>query len=205
MEGRLKDCQGVLNKNRRANTIVGCMVLILVIAAAGFILTKDKAQQADSKDMDVKVENEGCEEMDTNKLLLDKYPAVTEAVHDYYARLAENTDFVESYNNIQVYTKLGKYEDTYVAFARYDMKIKDIYTEVPGLGTLYIEKNKESGKMHVASKVEDEETQEFIKKIAAHEDVKELMEGIQTDYANAVASDALLEEALKDLENASSN
>lgn len=205
MEGRLKDCQGLLNKNRRANTIVGCIVLILVIAAAGLILTKDKAQKADSKDVNVRAENEGCEEMETNKLLLDKYPKVTKAVQDYYARLAENTDFVEGYNNIQVYTKLGKYKDTYVAFARYDMKIKDIYTEVPGLGTLYIEKNKESGKMHVASKVEDEKIQAFIKKTAAHEDVKELMEGIQTDYANAVASDALLEEALKDLENASSN
>ena len=50
------------------------------------------------------------------------------------------------YDHFKIYTKSGKYKDTYVAFVRYDMKIKDIYTEVPGLGTLYV-KNGFSGKL----------------------------------------------------------
>lgn len=37
------------------------------------------------------------------------------------------------YDHFKIYTKSGKYKDTYVAFVRYDMKIKDIYTEVPDL------------------------------------------------------------------------
>lgn len=45
------------------------------------------------------------------------------------------------YDHFKIYTKSGKYKDTYVAFVRYDMKIKDIYTEVPGLGTLYVKKD----------------------------------------------------------------
>ena len=39
--------------------------------------------------------------------------------------------FAEGYENLKTYTKRGKYKDTYLAFVRYDMKIKDIYTMAP--------------------------------------------------------------------------
>ena len=82
------------------------------------------------------------------------------------------------------------------------MKIKDIYTEVPGLGTLYVEKDEKDGKLHVDTAVEDEKIQTYVKKIVSHEDVQVLMAQIQTDYANAIASDAMLRERLQDLQNA---
>ena len=84
------------------------------------------------------------------------------------------------------------------------MKIRDIYTMVPGLGTLYLEEDEEHN-WQVASKSGDEEVQEYVSDIVTHKDVKKLMSGIQTDYANAVASDALLAEALNDLKNAYEN
>lgn len=51
------------------------------------------------------------------------------AVKDYYTEKKADTEFVEMYDHFKIYTKSGKYKDTYVAFVRYDMKIKDIYTE----------------------------------------------------------------------------
>lgn len=200
MKERMKGCRSRFQRNRRVNTAAGCIVLVLIIAAAGFTLTKDKAQKTVAKD--VKVENKGCEEMETNPLEAGTHPEVTKAVQDYYTRLAENTDFVEGYHNVQAFTKAGKYEGTYVAFVRYDMKIKDIYTEVPGLGTLYVEPDEDTKILQVNTHVVDEEIKDYVRTVAAHGDVKELMSGIQTDYANAVASDALLQEALQDLKNA---
>ena len=95
--------------------------------------------------------------------------------------------------------------DSFVVFVRYDMKIKDIYTEVPGLGTLYVEKDSEIGEYIVDPRPEEKDIQECVSTLASHDDIESLMSQIQTDYANAVASDALLEEALQDLKEAYEN
>lgn len=203
MERRWKDCSRRLRKYRRANIIVAVMLLVLALCVVGFNLTEAKVQKAQkTNSQNVKAENKGYDTLELNPLRLEEYPDVTEAVNSYYARLAENSDFVESYNDVQVYTKSGKYRNSYVAFVKYEMKIKDIYTAVPGLGTLYVEKNKESGRYHVSQSVEDKELKKSIQAVAAQDDVKELMAGIETEYHNAVASDALLQEALADLKNA---
>lgn len=200
MNGRLKGFGSRIWACRRANMLIVCMILVLAVAAAGFNLTKEKAQNIVAAD--VKVENKGGVDMATNPLETNAHPDVEKVVQDYYAGLAENTEFVERYDHVQVFTKAGKYEGSYVVFARYEMKIKDIYTQVPGLGTLYVEKNEESGKLHVDTRTEALDVQEYVKTVASHEDVQALMTSIQTDYTNAVASDALLAEALQDLKNA---
>lgn len=142
--------------------------------------------------------------MEANPLTEASDEGLKKAVSDYYETLAGHADFVESYNNLSIYTKLGKYKGSYIVFVRYDMKIRDIYTMVPGLGTLYLEED-EKHNWQVASKSGDEEVQEYVSDIVTHKDVKELMSGIQTDYAEAVASDAMLAEALRDLKDAYEN
>ena len=191
----------------RMRTICGLMILILILAAAGCSLTKEKTNagasgNTEAQDKEPEMEqNEGCMEMETNPLILGEPPEIADAVCDYYTGLKDKTDFVEGYHNIQVYTKNGKYKDSYIAFVRYDMKIRDIYTEVPGLGTLYVAKG-EDGVYRVESKTDDAEIQDYVKTIAAHDDVQALMEQIRTDYPNAVASDAILQEEHEDLKNA---
>lgn len=203
MKVRWKDCSVQLKRYRRANIVMAVMVLVLALGVVGFSLTEEKAQKAQKTSLqDTKTENKGYDKIEINPLRLNEYPEVTEVVTSYYARLGENADFVESYDNIQVYTKLGKYRGSYVAFVRYEMKIKDIYTKVPGLGTLYVEKNKESGKYHVSQSVEDKEIKESVKEVAGQDDVKQLMEETSAQYQKAVESDALLREALADLKNA---
>lgn len=203
MERRWKDCSGRFRKYRRANIVAAVMLLVLALCVVGFNLTEAKVQKAQkTNSRNIKAKNEGYNKQELNPLRLEEYPDVTEAVNSYYARLAENADFVESYNDVQVYTKLGKYKNSYVAFVKYEMKITDIYTEVPGLGTLYIEKNKESGKYHVSQSVEDKELKQSIQEVAQQDDVKELMAAIEAEYHSAVESDALLREALTDLKNA---
>ena len=197
MNGRSNGCRGFFTKHKRTGTLIGCVVVILAIAAIGFNLTKDKAQKTISKS--VKVENKNSEDMSANPLKLDNYPEVTKVVQDYYSSITENTDFVEGYNQLNVYTKVGKYEDSYVVYARYDMKIKNVYTEVPGLETLYVEKEKDTGNLKV-TEIKDEEMKSYIDTITSHDDVKELMASVQTAYTAAVDSDALLKEVLQDLQ-----
>lgn len=139
--------------------------------------------------------------MEENPLRLEEDPDIIGVIEEYYQELADETSFIEGYHNLRVYTKLGKYEDTCVAFVSYGMKIKDVYTEVPGLVTLYLYQD-ESGAWKVEPEAESEELQTYIDTIAAHEDVQTLLDQTQTAYQEAVQSDALLEEALTDLKNA---
>ena len=130
--------------------------------------------------------------------------AYLKAVKDYYTEKKDDTEFVEMYDHFKIYTKSGKYKDTYVAFVRYDMKIKDIYTEVPGLGTLYVKKDSQ-GNYQITQQVKKKEIREYINRIAEHEDVQALMNQTQESYQKAVGSDALLKEALDELKDAYEN
>ena len=82
-------------------------------------------------------------------LLEDAVLEVNRAVEEHFAKMQEETGYVEAYHNLHVYTKEGKDADTYVTFVTYDMKIRGIYTEVPGLATFYAKKEKD--KMQVIS------------------------------------------------------
>lgn len=198
-----KDCPDVHRRRRKGAILVILFVsVVTIVGAAESNLTEAKVQKAQKMDSDyVDVENRGCETMELNPLRKEEYPEITDAVREYYKQQEEEASFVERYEDISVYTKQGIYRDTYVVFARYDMKIKDIYTKVPGLGTLYIVENEADG-YQVNAAVEDEKVKDYIQVIAQHKDVQALMDETQSAYQNAAASDALLREALSDLKNA---
>lgn len=205
MEGRDMDCS---KGRRRYGRIVILTVLVIsaaVVGAAGSSLTKAKVLKAQKKISEqLYTENVKSGFAELNPLKMEEYPEITKAVRDYYKQQGEETGFVESYDDICVYTKEGRYRGTYVAFARYNMKIWDVYTKVPGLSTLYVAKDEE-GNYQVSASVEDEKVKSNIQKIAMHEDVQALMSETQAAYQTAVRSDALLKEALADLENAYKN
>lgn len=218
MEERQRISGGLTGKHRRLIWLLSALVLLGSVTVIAMCLTREKTKHISSEEVQAEQEevrtdgtrvkglqeNEGAAVMETNPLNEAVDADVKRAVEEYYATLTEHADFVEGYHNLQIYTKLGKYQGTYLAFVRYDMKIRDIYTEVPGLGTLYLEKNG-AGSWEVVSKTGDQEIQEFVDTIVTHEDVRALMEQIQTDYAAAVASDATLAEGLKDLKEAYEN
>lgn len=199
MKGRTK-CS--FSQNRRMITVISVFVLVFCVGAAGYLLTDKKIQNAqETSSSRQRKLNPGCESMEENPLRLEDDPDIIGVIEEYYQELADETSFIEGYHDLRVYTKLGKYEDTCVAFVSYGMKIKDVYTEVPGLVTLYLYQD-ESGAWKVEPEAESEELQTYIDTIAAHEDVQTLLNQTQTAYQEAVQSDALLEEALTDLKNA---
>ena len=198
MEGTKRDCPSVRRRSKGGYLLVFLVALAAALVAAGSSLTEAKVQKAQKTTSDrLYVENRGCEVMELNPLRTEEYPEITEAVREYYKQQEEEASFVDSYEDITVYTKQGIYRGTYVVFARYNMKIKEIYTKVPGLGTLYIVENEADG-YQVNAAVEDEKVKDYIQVIAQHRDVQALMDETQSLYQEAVGSDALLKEALSD-------
>lgn len=181
---------------------IALLLLVAVTGIAGFGLTGGKAQKVQKINRDtVETINPGSRAEALNPLRENADIKLTEAVREYYRQLGDSKGFIEDYSDIRVYTKLGKYTGSYIAFVKYEMKIKDIYTKVPGLGTLYIEKDRTSGEYEVKSEP-DEKFKEYVSFVSTHEDVQFLLEKTNREYENAVQSDALLREALLDLKNA---
>ena len=136
-----------------------------------------------------------------NPLRKDEHPILNRAASDYFKGLMEGETFVEKYDDIHVYTKVGEYRGTYIAFAEYRMKIKDIYTEVPGLVTLYATRDEKSGQYRIDVEAPKEQ-EDYVRTVIGHADVQELLGAMEEKFDLAVHSDALLRESLADLKNA---
>ena len=182
---------------------------MVTAVAAGAVYRGEKAardreeQTVPVQSEDVQTENKGWREAESNPLREETDSEITEAVRRYYEERTAQSPFAEGYENLKTYTKRGKYKDTYLAFVRYDMKIKDIYTMAPGLEILYIEPDEETGELCVEEELPDEGTRDAAQLLASQEDAGQLMAEVQAAYDQAVASDAILAEALADLEAAS--
>lgn len=205
---RKEDSQGAGNSRSTAAMLL-CVLLAVTAVAAGTLYAgeksakDDKAQAVSVQNEDVQTVNEGWQEAKDNPLREETDSGITKAVRKYYEERTAQSPFAEGYENLKTYTKRGKYKDTYLAFVRYDMKIKDIYTMAPGLEILYIEPDEETGELCVEEEMPDQETREASQLLASQEDAGQLMTEVQAAYDGAVASDAILAEALSDLEEAS--
>lgn len=202
MAERVRDVCRIFWEHQRANVIIGAMLAGLFGMMAMFFLTNDTELQIVSAP--AKEEMEGCEEMETNPLRLCGSKKICGAVQKYYERLGENTEFAESYDDLIIYQKNGQTKGTYVVFVTYRMKIKDIYTRVPGLGTFFV-KEEEDGGMKLDPKVKDANLQQYIARVTQHEDAQKLFHMVEQHYAEAVRSDAMLAESLSDLQRAAGN
>ena len=205
---RKEGSQGAGNSRSTAAMLL-CVLLAVTAVAAGTLYAgeksakDDKAQAVSVQNEDVQTVNEGWQEAKDNPLREETDSGITKAVRKYYEERTAQSPFAEGYENLKTYTKRGKYKDTYLAFVRYDMKIKDIYTMAPGLEILYIEPDEETGELCVEEEMPDQETREASQLLASQEDAGQLMTEVQAAYDGAVASDAILSEALSDLEEAS--
>lgn len=205
---RKEGSQGAGNSRSTAAMLL-CVLLAVTAVAAGTLYAgeksakDDKAQAVSVQNEDVQTVNEGWQKAKDNPLREETDSGITKAVRKYYEERTAQSPFAEGYENLKTYTKRGKYKDTYLAFVRYDMKIKDIYTMAPGLEILYIEPDEETGELCVEEEMPDQETREASQLLASQEDAGQLMTEVQAAYDGAVASDAILAEALSDLEEAS--
>ena len=188
----------VLTRKNRYKRLVFILVLfslVLLVGILGFGLTKEKEKKVQKTEQFVSSQkvvlvNGGCENMQTNPLKEETDEQMIKAVKDYYTEKKADTEFVEMYDHFKIYTKSGKYKDT--------------YAEVPGLGTLYVKKDSQ-GNYQITQQVKKKEIREYINRIAEHEDVQALMNQTQESYQKAVGSDALLKEALDELKDAYEN
>lgn len=166
-------------RKKRYMLLVSIFLLVLMILFAGISgmssPKKRAAKVSESYVQAKKIENASYGNEKLNPLTQDKEQKVSEIVNRYYVERAEQKDYIEDYKNIEVYMKDGPYVGTYIVFVRYDLKIKGIYTEVPGLDTFYAF-TENDGAWKITEDFETEARQKAVQEVSAHSDVKELVE-----------------------------
>lgn len=187
-------------------TGIVCLLVCLMTAGVTIFLTKEKEERAKETAAPVteapKVNTEYAS-MDTNPLQENQDRDLTDAVEAYYRELSGKEAYAETYDELTTYTKEGEEEGSRILYVRYKMKIRGIYTEVPGLGTLYAVKDKD-GRFRICLETTDKRVKTVIEEVSMQADVRELFAQVEADYEQALGSDAMLAQAVEDLKNAAS-
>lgn len=103
----------------------------------------------------------------------------------------KNNDKVEGYSDISTYVKAGPAEGTYIVFAEYKIKYKDIDTLAPGLSRLYLYTD-DQGELKIQGNIDDKAVNDAIDQVMEEADVQELVSRVNQEYYAAQAADPKL-------------
>ena len=93
------------------------LLLFMTIGAAGYGFTREEAQKVQkTSSLKIQAVYLECESEEANPLLEDAVLEVNRAVEEHFAKMQEETGYVEAYHNLHVYTKEGKDADTYADY-----------------------------------------------------------------------------------------
>ena len=101
--------------------------------------------------------------------------------------LVNKTQYVESYDNIECLMKNGLYDDTYVVYASYDMKLNDIETPAPTATVFYVI-NKD-GKYIIHNGSNSADIVEYIQNLSNDEDVIDFNNEVDSRFEDACEKD----------------
>lgn len=146
---------------------------------------------------------------DVNELMNKFYQALADGDTDVIKTLRDYNDdteilqyekkseFIEAYDNITCYTKPGLDDSSYFVYVSYEVKVKDIETEAPGLNAFFVYTNDE-GNLVIDGNMEEDVTAAF-KLVTNQDDVVDLYNRIDVSYNEAIASDEELDSFMAEL------
>lgn len=181
------------------------VVLTVVIALSANKRTSELAAQVAAEESSVtyEVPDATMEENaypEVNELIYTYYTATTngdsETIASIYKGLEDTellkavaaADYIESIENITVYTKPGPIAGSYVAYVYNEVKLYNYDKAIPGLETFYICTD-ENGELYINGDIADENEIEYLRQINLQEDVIDLNNEIATAYNDMVNSD----------------
>lgn len=108
-------------------------------------------------------------------------------------RVEELSKYIEDYPVINVYTKPGLSENTYVAYVYSEVKFVDVDQELPGFQTYYIKQDTD-GDFFINDGTYDDTVWNYIKEVTLQDDVVDLNNRVVVEYNELLANDKELNE-----------
>ena len=152
---------------------------------------------------------------------LNAYPAVNDLIAAYYdaleagdaeAALVINSHLTESeqlyikemgevidrFTTIEVYTKPGPIENSYLVYVYYEVKFEGSEVEGPGMTAYYICCN-ENGEYYINEGTESEEITSYIEEMSLQDDVVELNNRVSVAFNDLIENDLIFSQFYSDL------
>jgi len=153
----------------------------------------------------------------------EKYPEITELVNLYYkatlkadtaaiAKYVDNieevnmdkikadTEYIKKYKNIECYTMTGLYDNTFVVFAYYEIKFKNIETLAPAISMLYVIRDEETGLYYIHNGVtQDAELSSYVDALMQTEDVVALFNSTNEEFNARMEADPSLKSFVEEI------
>lgn len=108
-------------------------------------------------------------------------------------RIQEMSKYIEGYPVLNIYTKSGLSENTYVAYVYSEVKFTDVDQELPGLKTYYIGQDGD-GQYFINDGTYDDAVRNYIKEVTLQDDVVDLNNKVVVEYNDLLAEDDELNE-----------
>lgn len=202
-------------RDRLIYVVMGILIIIVVVLILGTVF--GKGSKKDSKGTAQILDSDKVLDIGEVKdsLKKDTIPELTELIQQYYTAMSacdistleqivsdvsdsdkniirRKKDYIESYNNITVYSRMSPVDDCYLVFAGYDIKFKNEETMVPGLETFYVKTSKD-GNLYIYKGLDIEpEVETFINEQIASKEVQTLFQDVNDRYVTALASSEAL-------------
>lgn len=197
------------------------MVLAVIVIIFAIVISSRDGKNEKTKVVEKQTSEDQTEktaETKANVLEDDQYPEITELVQLYFsAKLTGDTssiekyvdniedvnmeeikasnEYIKKYENIECYTKSGLYDNTYVVFAYYEIKFKNIDTLAPGIDVLYVIRDEETGSVYIHNgATANADIKTYIEALGQDEDVAALCETTNNALQEALNSDSALNE-----------
>ena len=109
-------------------------------------------------------------------------------------------DYIDSYNDIECYTKNGMKPNTYVVYAYSQTKFKNIATAAPSLETLYVIVDSKTGNVYIHNGIKsNSDIANYIKEVSKDDDVVALKKDVEKELNEACESDRYLKDFINKL------
>ena len=199
--------------------LIACVLITVFVAVnANQRDTLEKEAEAAALAAAEQQTEEEVQEMPVYDLEENAYPEVNNVVRAYYdaqasgdmdtvsslntylndiqkIKVEELSKYIESYPELNVYTKPGLTENTYVAYVCSEVKFYDLEKTIPGMQTYYIGQD-ENGNYYINNGTYDDTVSSYIKEVTLQDDVVDLNNKVVVAYNDLLAEDADLSEFL---------
>lgn len=114
-------------------------------------------------------------------------------------RAAETSKYIDSYPPLEIYTKVGPKEGTYIAYVYAELKFHDYDKPIPGMRTYYVCTN-EDGELYINEDGEESDNElHYMREIQLQGDVIDLTNKAAEAYNKMVVEDPQLADFLLEL------
>ena len=182
--------------------------------------TKDKEVESTTVE-DTELVSEESETM-SDELKRDAYPKINTLLNSYFdAKLTYDVDKlsqlvypigevtkeqlqmevegIETYNNIEIYTKPGLLADTYVAWVYYEIKFLNTQVAAPSLSKMYICTD-EQGEVYIYNGTIEGEITSYIDELSKDPEVLALIDTVNQKFQDTLSSDEDLNALIRKLD-----